>query len=99
MKEQIALGRQIYTVYPLIKESEKMDYQNLKKGYENLIHEFPPPQYQVSIVHGKLTNDQKEFEMQRFIKNETQIMVATTVIEVGVNIPNASVMVIESSER
>lgn len=99
MKEQIALGRQIYIVYPLIKESEKMDYQNLQQGYENLIHEFPPPQYQVSIVHGKLTNDQKEFEMQRFIKNETQIMVATTVIEVGVNIPNASVMVIESSER
>lgn len=99
MKEQIALGRQIYIVYPLIKESEKMDYQNLQQGYENLIHEFPPPQYQVSIVHGKLTNEQKEFEMQRFIKNETQIMVATTVIEVGVNIPNASVMIIESSER
>jgi ATP-dependent DNA helicase RecG len=99
MKEQIALGRQIYIVYPLIKESEKMDYQNLQQGYENLIHEFPPPQYQVSIVHGKLTNEQKDFEMQRFIKNETQIMVATTVIEVGVNIPNASVMVIESAER
>jgi len=99
IKEEIALGRQVYIVYPLIKESEKMDYQNLQQGYDNLILEFPTPQYQVSIVHGKLSNEQKEFEMQRFIKGETQIMVATTVIEVGVNIPNASVMVIESSER
>ncbi|MBA3664024.1 MAG: ATP-dependent DNA helicase RecG [Bacteroidetes bacterium] len=99
LKEEIALGRQIYIVYPLIKESEKLDYRNLQEGYDNLIHEFPPPQYQVSIVHGQLTNTQKEFEMQRFIKNETQLMVATTVIEVGVNIPNASVMVIESAER
>ncbi|MEO6304597.1 MAG: ATP-dependent DNA helicase RecG [Bacteroidia bacterium] len=99
MREQIALGRQVYIVFPLIKESEKMDYQNLQQGYDNIIHEFPPPGYQVSIVHGKLTNDQKEFEMQRFVKGETQIMVATTVIEVGVNVPNASVMVIESAER
>ncbi|MBI2721154.1 MAG: ATP-dependent DNA helicase RecG [Bacteroidetes bacterium] len=99
MKEQIALGRQIYIVYPLIQESEKMDYQNLEQGYDNLIHEFPPPTYQVSIVHGKLPNDRKEFEIQRFINHQTQIMVATTVIEVGVNIPNASVMIIESSER
>lgn len=99
IKEQIAIGRQIYIVYPLIQESEKLDYQNLQQGYENIIAEFPPPQYQVSIVHGKLNNEQKEFEMQRFIKNETQIMVATTVIEVGVNIPNASVMIIESAER
>lgn len=99
LKEQIALGRQVYIVYPLIKESEKLDYRNLQEGYDHIVHEFPPPQYQVSIVHGKLTNEQKEFEMQRFIKNETQIMVATTVIEVGVNIPNASVMVIESAER
>jgi ATP-dependent DNA helicase RecG len=99
LREQIALGRQIYIVYPLIQESEKLDYQNLQQGYDNLLLEFPPPQYQVSIVHGKLTNEQKEFEMQRFIKRETQIMVATTVIEVGVNIPNASVMVIESAER
>jgi ATP-dependent DNA helicase RecG len=99
IKEQIAIGRQIYIVYPLIQESEKLDYQNLQQGYENLITEFPPPQYQVSIVHGKLSNEQKEAEMQRFIKGETQIMVATTVIEVGVNIPNASVMVIESAER
>lgn len=99
LKEQIAKGRQVYIVYPLIQESEKMDYQNLQQGCENLVKEFPPPGYQVSIVHGKLTNEQKDFEMQRFIRGETQIMVATTVIEVGVNIPNASVMVIESSER
>jgi ATP-dependent DNA helicase RecG len=99
MKEQIAKGRQMYIVYPLIQESEKMDYQNLQQGYDNLLHEFPQPAYQISIVHGKLSNEQKDFEMQRFIKGETQIMVATTVIEVGVNIPNASVMVIESAER
>lgn len=99
MREQIELGRQIYVVFPLIKESEKMDYQNLQQGCDNIVHEFPPPHYQVSIVHGKLTPAQKEFEMQRFVKGETQIMVATTVIEVGVNVPNASVMVIESAER
>ncbi len=99
MKEQIKLGRQVYIVYPLIQESEKMDYQNLEKGYDALLNDFPVPHYQISIVHGKLTPQQKEFEMQRFIKRETQIMVATTVIEVGVNIPNASVMVIESAER
>lgn len=99
LKEQIALGRQIYVVYPLIQESEKLDYQNLQEGYDNLVHEFAPPTYQISIVHGKLSNEQKEFEMQRFVKGETQLMVATTVIEVGVNIPNASVMVIESAER
>lgn len=99
MKEQVALGRQIYIVYPLIAESEKMDLQNLQAGYDNLLHDFPPPDYQVSIVHGKLSAEQKDFEMQRFVKGETQIMVATTVIEVGVNVPNASVMVIESAER
>jgi len=99
MKAEIALGRQVYIVYPLIQESEKMDFQNLQNGYEALLNDFPQPQYQISIVHGKLTPQQKEFEMQRFIKNETQIMVATTVIEVGVNIPNASVMIIESAER
>jgi ATP-dependent DNA helicase RecG len=99
IREQVALGRQVYVVFPLIKESEKMDYQNLQQGYDNIVHEFPPPNYQISIVHGKLTNEQKEFEMQRFVKGETQIMVATTVIEVGVNVPNASVMVIESAER
>lgn len=99
MREQIALGRQIYVVYPLIKESEKIDLQNLQKGYDDLIKEFPQPQYQISIVHGKLSAEQKDFEMQRFVKGQTQIMVATTVIEVGVNVPNASVMVIESAER
>ncbi|MDP3556468.1 MAG: ATP-dependent DNA helicase RecG [Bacteroidota bacterium] len=99
MREQIELGRQVYVVFPLIKESEKLDYQNLQQGYDNIIKEFAPPNYQISIVHGKLSNEQKDFEMQRFIKGETQIMVATTVIEVGVNIPNASVMVIESAER
>jgi ATP-dependent DNA helicase RecG len=99
IKEEVAKGRQVYIVYPLIKESEKMDYQNLQQGYDNLLLEFPAPYYQLSIVHGQLSNQQKEAEMQRFIKGETQIMVATTVIEVGVNIPNASVMVIESAER
>jgi ATP-dependent DNA helicase RecG len=99
MKEQIAKGRQVYVVYPLIKESEKMDFRNLQEGYDHIVQEFPAPQYQVSIVHGKLSNDQKEREMARFVKGETQVMVATTVIEVGVNVPNASLMVIESAER
>jgi ATP-dependent DNA helicase RecG len=98
MKEQIEVGRQIYVVYPLIKESEKMDYKDLMDGYESIARAFPPP-YQVSIVHGQMKADAKEFEMQRFVKGETHIMVATTVIEVGVNVPNASVMVIESAER
>jgi ATP-dependent DNA helicase RecG len=99
MKEQIALGRQIYVVYPLIKESEKLDYKDLEDGYESICRAFPLPEYKVSIVHGKMKNEDKEFEMQRFLKGETHIMVATTVIEVGVNVPNASVMVIESAER
>ena len=97
--KQIAVGRQIYIVYPLIKESENMDYKDLEDGYESIIRAFPPPKYRVSIVHGKMKAADKDFEMQRFIKNETQIMVATSVIEVGVNVPNASVMIIESSER
>ena len=99
MREQIALGRQIYVVYPLIKESEKMDYKDLMDGYESIVRAFPLPQYNVSIVHGQMKADAKDYEMQRFISGATQIMVATTVIEVGVNVPNASVMVIESSER
>jgi ATP-dependent DNA helicase RecG len=99
MREQIAIGRQVYVVYPLIKESEKMDYKDLMDGYESIVRAFPQPQYQVSIVHGQMKADAKEYEMQRFVKAETQIMVATTVIEVGVNVPNASVMVIESAER
>ncbi len=99
MKEEIAKGKQVYVVYPLIKESEKMDYKDLMDGYESISREFPKPAYQVSIVHGKMKAEDKEYEMNRFLKKETQIMVATTVIEVGVNIPNASVMVIESAER
>jgi len=99
MKEQIELGRQIYVVYPLIQESEKLDFANLMDGFEAISRSFPLPDYRVSIVHGKMKAEDKEFEMQRFTKGETHIMVATTVIEVGVNVPNASVMVIESAER
>ncbi len=99
MKEEIAKGRQVYVVYPLIQESEKMDYKDLMDGYESISRAFPLPQYKVSIVHGKMKPAEKEFEMQRFVKGETNIMVATTVIEVGVNVPNASVMIIESAER
>ncbi|MFK7834001.1 MAG: DUF559 domain-containing protein [Winogradskyella sp.] len=99
MKDEIALGRQVYIVYPLIQESEKMDYKDLMDGYESVSREFPMPEYQISIVHGQMKPTDKEFEMQRFVKGETQIMVATTVIEVGVNVPNASVMIIESAER
>ncbi len=99
MKKQIALGRQVYVVYPLIKESEKMDYKDLLDGFESISREFPLPDYRVSIVHGQMKPAEKEYEMQRFVKGETQIMVATTVIEVGVNVPNASVMIIESAER
>ncbi len=99
MKEQIELGRQIYIVYPLIQESEKLDFANLMDGFEAISRSFPLPNYRVSIVHGKMKAEEKDFEMQRFMKGETHIMVATTVIEVGVNVPNASVMVIESAER
>jgi len=99
MKDEIDKGRQVYVVYPLIQESEVMDYKDLMDGYESISREFPTPKYQISIVHGQMKPADKEYEMQRFVKGETQIMVATTVIEVGVNVPNASVMVIESSER
>jgi len=99
LKREIELGRQVYIVYPLINESEKLDYANLMDGYESICRAFPLPQYKVSIVHGQLKPEAKEFEMQQFVKGVTQIMVATTVIEVGVNVPNASVMVIESAER
>jgi ATP-dependent DNA helicase RecG len=99
MEEQIKFGRQVYVVYPLIKESEKMDYKDLMDGYESLARRFPMPKYQISIVHGQMSSDAKEVEMQRFVEGKSQIMVATTVIEVGVNVPNASVMVIESAER
>jgi ATP-dependent DNA helicase RecG len=99
MKEEISKGRQIYVVYPLIEESEKMDLKNLMEGHEVLSREFPLPDYQISIVHGKMKPVDKDFEMQRFVRGETQIMIATTVIEVGVNVPNASVMIIENTER
>ncbi|MGC6285151.1 MAG: ATP-dependent DNA helicase RecG [Polaribacter sp.] len=99
LKEEIAKGRQVYIVYPLIEESETLDYKDLMDGYDSILREFPRPKYQVSVVHGKMKPEDKDFEMQRFIKKQTQIMVATTVIEVGVNVPNASVMVIESAQR
>ena len=99
MKDEIAKGRQIYVVYPLIQESETMDYKDLMDGYESIAREFPAPNYQISIVHGKMKAADKDYEMQRFAEGKTNIMVATTVIEVGVNVPNASVMVIESAER
>ncbi|MFM8450465.1 MAG: ATP-dependent DNA helicase RecG [Haliscomenobacter sp.] len=99
MREQIALGRQVYVVYPMIEESEKLDLLNLMEGYEALQREFPAPEFQISIVHGKMKAAEKEYEMQRFVQGVAQIMVATTVIEVGVNVPNASVMVIEHTER
>jgi ATP-dependent DNA helicase RecG len=99
MEEEIKKGRQIYVVYPLINESEKMDYKDLMDGFESISRRFPSPNYNISIVHGKMKPADKEYEMQRFVKGETQIMVATTVIEVGVNVPNASVMIIESAER
>lgn len=99
MENEIKKGRQVYVVYPLIEESEKLDYKDLMDGYESISRRFPKPQYQVSIVHGKMKPADKDFEMNRFKKGETQILVATTVIEVGVDVPNASVMVIESAER
>ncbi|MEE1963523.1 ATP-dependent DNA helicase RecG [Allomuricauda taeanensis] len=99
LKEEIKKGRQVYIVYPLIQESEAMDYKDLMDGYESIARDFPQPEYQISIVHGQMKPADKDYEMERFVKGETQIMVATTVIEVGVNVPNASVMIIESAER
>jgi len=99
MKEQIKLGRQIYVVYPLIEESEHFNYNNLMAGYESITRAFPPPDFRISIVHGQMHSSDKDMEMQRFKDKETDILVATTVIEVGVDVPNASVMVIESAER
>ncbi|MDG1035581.1 MAG: ATP-dependent DNA helicase RecG [Crocinitomicaceae bacterium] len=99
MKEEISKGRQVYIVYPLINESNALDFNNLMDGFEAIQRAFPMPEYNVSIVHGQMKPGDKEFEMNRFARGETQIMVATTVIEVGVNVPNASVMVIESAER
>ena len=99
IRDQIELGRQVYMVYPLIQESEKLDYKDLMDGYESVARTFPVPKYQISIVHGKMKSEDKAYEMERFVTGKTQIMVATTVIEVGVNVPNASVMIIESAER
>jgi ATP-dependent DNA helicase RecG len=99
LKQLIQGGGQVYIVYPLVESSEKMDYQNLMEGYEAIQRHFPPPDHQVSIVHGRMSSEAKEYEMKRFKDGETDIMVATTVIEVGVDVPNASAMVIESVER
>lgn len=99
MKQKIKEGQQIYVVYPLIKESENLDLKHLMDGYESIVRDFPLPEYAVSIMHGQMRPADKDFEMQRFIKNQTQIMVSTTVIEVGVDVTNASVMVIENAER
>lgn len=99
IRDEIALGRQIYIVYPLIQESEKMDLKDLMDGYESISRDFPLPEYAISIVHGKMKPADKDAEMKRFAQGKTNIMVATTVIEVGVNVPNASVMIIENAER
>jgi ATP-dependent DNA helicase RecG len=99
IRDEIRAGRQVYIIFPLIEESEKLDYENLMQGYENVKAYFPEPAYWISMVHGRQPADQKEANMQRFVKGDTQIMVSTTVIEVGVNVPNASVMVIESAEK
>jgi ATP-dependent DNA helicase RecG len=99
IKSEIAKGRQVYIIFPLIEESDKMDYENLMKGYENVKAWFPEPKYWISMVHGRQKTDQKNNNMQRFVTGDTHIMVSTTVIEVGVDVPNASVMVIESAEK
>jgi len=99
LKQEIRKGRQIYVVYPLIKESEKLDLKDLEEGYFTMCAEFPRPEFQVSILHGKMPQTEKDLGMKLFVENKTQIMVSTTVIEVGVDVPNASVMVIENAER
>ena len=99
MKDQIALGRQIFVVYPLINETEKLDYQSLEAGAEDIMNKFPFPDYKTAVVHGKQLNDVKQFNMDAFAAGRADILVATSVIEVGVDVPNASVMVIESAER
>lgn len=99
IKTEIEKGRQIYIIFPLIEESDKMDYENLMKGYENVKAYFPEPKYWISMVHGRQPAEQKETNMKRFVTHDTQIIVSTTVIEVGVNVPNASVMIIESAEK
>lgn len=99
LHDQIAKGRQVYVVYPLIEESEALSFKNLSEGYQQLCSAFPPPKYTIAMVHGQLKPAEKEAQMQLFVEGKAQIMVATTVIEVGVNVPNASVMLIESAER
>jgi ATP-dependent DNA helicase RecG len=99
MREEIAKGRQVYVVYPLIEENEKLDLLALEAAYDEMLHRFPRPDYQISVVHGRMKADDKDFEMARFKRGETQIMMATTVIEVGVNVPNATLMVIVHTER
>jgi len=99
IKNEIAKGRQVYIIFPLIEESDKMDYENLMKGYENVKAWFPEPRYWISMVHGRQKADQKTNNMHRFVTGDTHIMVSTTVIEVGVDVPNASVMIIESAEK
>lgn len=99
LQREIAKGRQVFVVYPLIKESEKMDLQDLMAGYEAMSNAFPLPKYALGIVHGKMKPEEKDFEMQRFTRNETQILLSTTVIEVGIDVPNATVMVVENAER
>ena len=99
MRQQIALGRQIFIVYPLIKESEKMDYKNLEEGYVAITEAFPAPTYVTAVVHGKQKAENKAYDMALFASGRANILVATSVIEVGVDVPNASVMIIESAER
>lgn len=99
IRSEIDAGRQAYIIFPLIEESAKLDYENLMSGYENVKAFFPEPKYWISMVHGRQPADQKDTNMQRFVRGDTQIMVSTTVIEVGVNVPNATVMVIESAEK
>jgi ATP-dependent DNA helicase RecG len=99
IRYELGKGRQAYIIFPLIEESEKLDYENLMKGYENVKAWFPEPKYWISVVHGRQANRERDTNMQRFVHRETQIMVATTVIEVGVNVPNATVMVVESAEK
>ena len=99
MKQQIDLGRQVFVVYPLIKESETLDLLDLQAGFEAMSHAFPLPHYAVGIVHGQMKPEEKDYEMNRFSKGETNILVSTTVIEVGIDIPNATMMVIENAER
>jgi ATP-dependent DNA helicase RecG len=99
IEDEIKKGHQVYIVFPLIEESEKLDYKDLMDGYESIVRRFPLPDYKVSIVHGKMKPEAKEYEMSQFVNGKTQIMVATTVIEVGVDVPNASLMIIESAEK